>query len=160
MTPVAGRLAGRVFLNNRYHDPTLGRFISVDPLVAVTGEAYSYGGNNPISYSDPSGLCKTNSDGICASGPESGDPLWGLDFYSDDDLAVQWFQEGTRTFKPGPSDSNVCNGGAACSAAYVHYVNHNKDIAGAKAMLAATATSTRLVARLMTGSVSSLTTSR
>jgi RHS repeat-associated protein len=48
---------GRVFLNNRYDDPTFGRFVSVDPLVGMTGEAYSYGGNNPISYSDPSGLC-------------------------------------------------------------------------------------------------------
>ena len=47
----------RVFLNNRYYDPTLARFISVDPLVAMTGEAYSYGGNNPVANSDPSGLC-------------------------------------------------------------------------------------------------------
>ena len=28
-----------MFLNNRYHDPTLGTFISVDPLVAATGDA-------------------------------------------------------------------------------------------------------------------------
>jgi hypothetical protein len=56
MTPVAGRLAGRVFLNNRYHDPTLGRFISVDPLVNVTHDAYGYGHNNPTRYSDPTGL--------------------------------------------------------------------------------------------------------
>jgi hypothetical protein len=27
-----------LFLNNRYHDPTLGTFISVDPLVQITGE--------------------------------------------------------------------------------------------------------------------------
>jgi hypothetical protein len=39
-TPVAGRHASRVFLHNRYHDPTLGRFISVDPLAATTGSAY------------------------------------------------------------------------------------------------------------------------
>ena len=45
-----------VFLNNRYHDPGLGRFISVDPLVAKTGQAYAYGTNNPITYSDPTGL--------------------------------------------------------------------------------------------------------
>jgi hypothetical protein len=50
-------LASRVFLNNRYLDPVLGRFISVDPLVSVTGSAYGYGNNNPISRSDPSGLC-------------------------------------------------------------------------------------------------------
>jgi hypothetical protein len=27
-----------VYLNNRYHDPTLGTFISVDPLVQQTDE--------------------------------------------------------------------------------------------------------------------------
>jgi uncharacterized protein RhaS with RHS repeats len=45
-----------VFLNNRYLDPTLGRFISVDPLVNMTHDAYGYGNNNPTTYSDPSGL--------------------------------------------------------------------------------------------------------
>ena len=44
------------YLNNRYHDPTLARFISVDLLVTITRDAYGYGGNNPIMYSDPSGL--------------------------------------------------------------------------------------------------------
>ena len=45
-----------MFLNNRYHDPVLGRFVSVDPLVAATRDAYGYGNNNPITYSDPTGL--------------------------------------------------------------------------------------------------------
>jgi len=45
-----------VYLNNRYHDPTLGVFISVDPLVIMTGEPYVYGAANPVTYSDPSGL--------------------------------------------------------------------------------------------------------
>jgi hypothetical protein len=139
MTPVAGRLAGRVFLNNRYHDPTLGRFISVDPLVAtVTRDAYGYGNNNPTTYSDPSGLCKTNSDGICQSGEGSGDPLWGLDEYSGDDLAALWFQEGTRVFKPevtywNPGGLNICYGQAACSSAYARFVNTG-DLDGAKAI--------------------------
>jgi hypothetical protein len=34
----------------------LGTFVSVDPLVTITGEAYIYGSANPVSYSDPSGL--------------------------------------------------------------------------------------------------------
>jgi hypothetical protein len=50
-----------VFLNNRYHDPTLGTFISVDPLVAATGEAYIYASGNPTTLSDPSGLCPMSS---------------------------------------------------------------------------------------------------
>jgi uncharacterized protein RhaS with RHS repeats len=44
------------YLNNRYLDPTLGRFISVDPLVSLTGDAYAYGANNPVTMTDPSGL--------------------------------------------------------------------------------------------------------
>ena len=47
---------GRVFLNNRYYDPTTGQFLSVDPLVAVTGDPYLYAGGNPTTRSDPSGL--------------------------------------------------------------------------------------------------------
>ena len=54
-----------VYLNNRYHDPVLGQFISVDPLVVQTGEAYVYGGGNPVVYSDPSGLCKAVKLGFC-----------------------------------------------------------------------------------------------
>ena len=51
-----GRRLGLVCLNNRYHDPITGQFISVDPLVASTGEPYIYGAANPISFSDPDGL--------------------------------------------------------------------------------------------------------
>ena len=50
-----------MFLNNRYHDPTLGTFISVDPLVAQTGEAYIYASGNPTTHSDPTGLCTYTS---------------------------------------------------------------------------------------------------
>jgi len=48
---------GVVFLNNRYHDPTLGHFTTVDPLVGKTGQPYLYGDGNPTTLSDPSGLC-------------------------------------------------------------------------------------------------------
>jgi RHS repeat-associated protein len=47
---------GLTYLNNRYLDPALGRFVSVDPLVNITRDAYGYVNNNPIAYSDPSGL--------------------------------------------------------------------------------------------------------
>jgi len=46
-----------VFLNNRHYDPATGVFISVDPLVTMTGEPYIYGAANPVTMSDPSGLC-------------------------------------------------------------------------------------------------------
>lgn len=50
-----------VFLNNRYHDPSIGTFISVDPLVNVTGEPYIYASANPTTLSEPSGLCSSFS---------------------------------------------------------------------------------------------------
>jgi len=58
-----------VFLNNRYMDPGLGAFISVDPLVAKTGQPYLYANGNPATLSDPSGLCSINpfSDDDCYS---------------------------------------------------------------------------------------------
>ena len=56
-TPPRQRLRrGPLFLNNRYHDPLLGTFISVDPLVTTTFEPYTYAGANPATLSDPSGL--------------------------------------------------------------------------------------------------------
>jgi RHS repeat-associated protein len=58
---------GLVYLNNRYHDPTLGHFISVDPLVGKTGQPYLYGDGNPPTLSDPTGLfafeCGPNGEG-------------------------------------------------------------------------------------------------
>jgi RHS repeat-associated protein len=56
---------GGVFLNNRYHDPTTGTFLSVDPLVARTGQAYLYGAGNPVTFSDPSGLDPCSRNGTC-----------------------------------------------------------------------------------------------
>lgn len=52
-----------IYLNNRYHDPTLGVFISVDPLVQMTGEPYIYASGNPTTLSDPSGLEPCPLDG-------------------------------------------------------------------------------------------------
>jgi len=45
------------YLNNRHYNPTLGVFISVDPLVTTTLQPYIYGAANPATLSDPEGLC-------------------------------------------------------------------------------------------------------
>lgn len=67
-----GSRRGCLFLNNRYHDPALGTFISVDPLVGATGEAYIYASGNPTTLSDPLGLCSvSHHDGeTCADAVE------------------------------------------------------------------------------------------
>ncbi|MDB4884655.1 MAG: RhsA [Gemmatimonadetes bacterium] len=46
----------------RYYDPSLGRFISEDPIGLAGGvNPYVYARNNPVDYTDPSGL-----EWICA----------------------------------------------------------------------------------------------
>lgn len=64
------RVGCSVFLNNRYQDPTLGTFLSVDPLVSTTGDPYLYANGNPSTFSDPSGLCPTF--GVSADGKHGG----------------------------------------------------------------------------------------
>ncbi|GAB3406654.1 RHS repeat domain-containing protein [Flindersiella endophytica] len=51
---------GLVHLGAREYDPATGRFISVDPQLEIddpqTLNGYSYGNNNPITFSDPDGM--------------------------------------------------------------------------------------------------------
>jgi RHS repeat-associated protein len=48
--------SGLYYLQNRYYDPTTGQFISIDPLVAETGQPYGYANEDPANLVDPSGL--------------------------------------------------------------------------------------------------------
>ena len=56
MDPVVDAESGLIYLRARYYDPATGQFLSRDPLVALTGEAYGYAGNNPLNGTDPLGL--------------------------------------------------------------------------------------------------------
>ena len=59
-----------LFLNNRHYDPSTGVFVSVDPLVTTTGEPYIYGSANPVTFSDPSGLCSVSKSFCSANDAE------------------------------------------------------------------------------------------
>jgi RHS repeat-associated protein len=48
--------SGLVYMRERWYDPITGQFVSVDPLVAVTGQPYEYAGDDSVNASDPSGL--------------------------------------------------------------------------------------------------------
>ncbi|GAA4733810.1 polymorphic toxin-type HINT domain-containing protein [Phytohabitans rumicis] len=56
---------GLVHLGAREYDPTTGRFISVDPIMDLANpqqwNAYAYANNTPVTSSDPTGLCLTQS---------------------------------------------------------------------------------------------------
>jgi RHS repeat-associated protein len=54
---------GLIYLRARTYDPVTAQFLSVDPLLAETGEPYVYAGDNPVNRSDPSGEC------TCAAQP-------------------------------------------------------------------------------------------
>ncbi len=66
-----------VCLINRYYDPSTGQFISVDPLVAETGQPYAFTGDDPLNRTDPLGLIYTcgGQSGDCAGGPSTGPEL-------------------------------------------------------------------------------------
>ena len=48
---------GLVYLRARYYDPTTAQFLTVDPELSRTHEAYVYTGDRPLTVSDPSGEC-------------------------------------------------------------------------------------------------------
>ncbi|MGW1013053.1 RHS repeat domain-containing protein [Streptomyces termitum] len=51
--------SGLTHIGAREYDPALGRFVSVDPILEAdkpqTMNGYSYAGNNPVTFSDPTG---------------------------------------------------------------------------------------------------------
>jgi RHS repeat-associated protein len=56
---------GLIYLRARVYDPATAQFLSVDPLEAITRALYTYGQDNPLNRSDPSGLLTV---GICVGG--------------------------------------------------------------------------------------------
>jgi RHS repeat-associated protein len=93
------------YLNNRYTDPTLGIFLSVDPLVATTSDPYLYANGNPTTLSDPTGL----------------DPDTGAQFRD------QAKGNGSCTYSASVSGGNVCGANG------VYYGSVSKPPSGAGA---------------------------
>jgi len=67
---------GLVYMQARYYDPAVGRFISTDPVGPSVGNPFNfnrfaYANNNPIDNMDPDGRCTgshiSNGDGTCVS---------------------------------------------------------------------------------------------
>lgn len=53
--------SGLIYLRNRYYDPSIGRFISEDPIKDGLNW-YVYANNNPIMFFDPFGLAPTTKE--------------------------------------------------------------------------------------------------
>lgn len=57
------------YMHARYNSPALGRFLSVDPVLGDPEEPqswnrYSYVSNNPMNFTDPTGMCGEAADFI------------------------------------------------------------------------------------------------
>ena len=79
------RVGCSVFLNNRYHDPGTGLFLSVDPLVASTRDPYLYAAGNPTTLSDPIGLSPQDA---CASGAKKSGCDGGVPQIGESNLVI------------------------------------------------------------------------
>lgn len=63
---------GLYYNRARYYDPSLGRFISEDPIGLAGGiNVYAYVGNDPVNATDPSGLCTAAQRDALANDPIS-----------------------------------------------------------------------------------------
>jgi RHS repeat-associated protein len=47
---------GLIYMRARVYDPATAQFLTTDPLAGVTRSAYNYAAENPLAFSDPSGL--------------------------------------------------------------------------------------------------------
>ena len=57
---------GFIHMNGRVYDPTLGRFLSPDPIIQASTYSqdwnrYSYGFNNPLTFTDPTGFTENDN---------------------------------------------------------------------------------------------------
>ncbi|MGW1282033.1 polymorphic toxin-type HINT domain-containing protein [Streptomyces tsukubensis] len=72
---------GLVHLGAREYEPATGRFISADPLIDIGDpvqiNGYSYSENNPVTFSDPTGLMSAAQGGGGGGGGYSGDEHGG-----------------------------------------------------------------------------------
>lgn len=65
---VADSLTSLTYMQQRYYDPQIGRFLSVDPVTAYSNPAgafnrYWYANNNPYRFTDPDGRYSCSRDG-------------------------------------------------------------------------------------------------
>jgi len=63
-----GWSTGLYYLNARYYNPAIGRFLSEDPIGPTPGNVlsyneYAYAENNPVLLSDPSGMIPMEDEG-------------------------------------------------------------------------------------------------
>ncbi|MFF3299545.1 polymorphic toxin-type HINT domain-containing protein [Streptomyces sp. NPDC002908] len=96
---------GLTHLGAREYDPATGRFLSVDPIMDLTDpqqiNGYTYGNNNPLTFSDPTGLycdgCSVdNPDSVWAPENGHGPGCTTYACYSDDGQDILYYTGGGK----------------------------------------------------------------
>jgi RHS repeat-associated protein len=55
--------SGQMYMRNRYYDPQTGQFTQPDPIGLAGGlNSYGFAAGDPVTYSDPYGLCKKEKE--------------------------------------------------------------------------------------------------
>jgi RHS repeat-associated protein len=52
---------GLIYLRARVYDPKTAQFLTIDPLNSQTHQPYAYAGDNPLAFTDPTGMCGAGS---------------------------------------------------------------------------------------------------
>jgi RHS repeat-associated protein len=99
---------GLYYLRARYYDSLLGSFISRDPKLTLSGQAYVYGLNNPTRYVDPSGeLVPVALFAVCGIGATFGTAAYFVDPENNPSLSWQTTREALGAGLGGCANSTV-----------------------------------------------------
>jgi RHS repeat-associated protein len=109
---------GLVYMQARYYDPAIGRFISRDPAGQKAGfNDYAYVSDNPINKIDPSGMFQCNNKASCDA---------GMRLRSDFQKAQQHYKSGSPAYNSlaaGIKALGTANDGGAIQVATVNAPN-------------------------------------
>jgi RHS repeat-associated protein len=105
---------GLIYLNARYLDPKLGRFVSTDPLSGAPGliglNEYAYANNNPINFRDITGGTTQTSEGCRANNTcleaTPTPPAYNLGWREDLTVTASGGYSTTGPYAPGPWGNN------------------------------------------------------
>ncbi|MEV0001974.1 RHS repeat-associated core domain-containing protein [Micromonospora sp. NPDC050980] len=121
---------GLTHLGAREYDPSIGRFISADPINDVGNpqqmQAYAYASNNPVTYADPSGEIIAEYAGVDTP---TGLCPHSLDGYACQDAVEKYKPQSTRRDK-GLFNNKVLHD-AAGVVSWVPVVGTGADVADA-----------------------------
>ncbi|KAF1008677.1 MAG: tRNA nuclease WapA [Luteibacter sp.] len=92
-----------IYMQARYYDPTLGRFLSVDPI-AGRMNVYAYARNNPYTFIDPSGA-QDCSDACMQMRWVSDNFTFGQPMISGENMPQLTFGKGTEDAQKSWNDN-------------------------------------------------------